>query len=71
MPPDAMNPFRQLIGHLAMCREVSHLLSQAHEQPLSRWQRARVRWHLAVCSMCRAFDRQLRLIDEAMRRYRE
>jgi hypothetical protein len=66
-----MNPFRFLLGHVAMCREVSHLLSQAHEAPLTPWQRAKVRWHLAACSMCRAFERQLSLIDAAMRRYRE
>jgi predicted anti-sigma-YlaC factor YlaD len=66
-----MNPFRQLIGHLAVCKEVSHLLSQAHERPLSPWARAKVRWHLAVCSMCRAFEKQLALMDEALRRYRQ
>jgi hypothetical protein len=66
-----MNPFHQLIGHLAVCKEVSHLLSRAHEKPLSPWERAKVRWHLAVCSMCRAFEKQLRFIDEAMRRYRQ
>ncbi len=66
-----MNLFRRLIGHLAMCREVSHLLSQSREQPLSQWQRAKVRWHLAACEMCSAFERQLALLDAAMRRYRE
>jgi hypothetical protein len=66
-----MNPFRNLIGHIASCKDVSHLLSQAHEHPLGPWAQAKVRWHLAVCSMCRAFERQLRLIDEALRRYRQ
>ena len=66
-----MNPFRHLIGHLAMCKEVSHLLSQSRERPLTAWQRTKVRWHLAVCSMCSAFERQLALLDAAMRRYRE
>ncbi|MFO1399360.1 MAG: zf-HC2 domain-containing protein [Burkholderiales bacterium] len=66
-----MGLFRRLIGHLAMCKEVSHLLSQSRENPLSPWQQAKVRWHLAVCSMCSAFERQLALLDAAMRRYRE
>ena len=66
-----MSLYRNLIGHLASCKDVSHLLSQAHERPLGAWSQAKVRWHLAVCSMCRTFERQLRLIDEALRRYRQ
>lgn len=46
------------------------MLSRAHEHPLSTFDRARVRWHLAVCRMCRAFERQIHLVREAMRRYR-
>lgn len=66
-----MTTFRKAIGHLVSCKEASRLLSQEQERPMSWWQRARVSWHLAVCSMCRAFDRQLRFIGEAMRRYRQ
>jgi hypothetical protein len=66
-----MNAFRQAIGHLVSCKDVSHLLSQEQERPMSRWARVRVNWHLAVCSMCRAFDKQLRFLSLAMRRYRE
>jgi hypothetical protein len=65
-----MSLFRQAIGHLVSCKEVSHLLSQAEERPMSAWQRMRMKWHLAVCTMCRAFERQLGLMREAMRRYR-
>ena len=65
-----MNLFRRSIGHLVSCKDVSHLLSQAQERPMSEWQRARVRWHLAVCSMCRAFERQLAFMRETMRRFR-
>jgi len=65
-----MNLFRRAIGHFVACKDVSRLLSRAEEQPMSPWQRTRVRWHLAVCSMCRAFDRQLGFLREAMRRYR-
>jgi hypothetical protein len=62
--------FRRAIGHLVSCKEASRLLSQDQERPMSWWERVRVKWHLAVCSMCRAFDKQLRFINEAMRRYR-
>ena len=65
-----MKSIHRAAGHIVSCKEVSRLLSQAQERPMSRWQRLTVRWHLAVCSMCRAFDRQLTLMREAMRRYR-
>ncbi len=66
-----MGYFRRAIGHLVSCKDASHLLSQEQEAPLGRWARIKLDWHLAVCSMCRAFDAQLKLMREAMRRYRE
>jgi hypothetical protein len=65
-----MSPLQRALGHLVSCKDVSHLLSQAEERPMSGWKRARVRWHLAVCAMCRAFDRQLAFMREAMKRFR-
>ena len=65
-----MRTFHRAIGHLLSCKDVSRLLSQAEDRPMATWDRLRVRWHLAVCSMCRAFERQLALVREAMRRYR-
>lgn len=65
-----MNPLRHAIGHLVSCKEVSHILSRAEERPMSPWERARVEWHLAVCAMCRAFERQLGFMREAMKRFR-
>jgi hypothetical protein len=65
-----MNRIRHAIGHLLSCKDVSRLLSQAEERPLAPWDRVRVKWHLAVCRMCRAFERQLGFVREAMRRYR-
>jgi hypothetical protein len=69
-PNATMNPIRHSLGHLLSCKDVSRLLSQAEERPMSAWDRLRVNWHLAVCRMCRAFDRQLATMREAMRRYR-
>ena len=65
------NPISQLLGHLVSCKDVSRLLSREQEAPLTGWQRIRMKWHLAVCRMCRAFEQQLRFMQEAMRRYRE
>ncbi len=62
---------RRALGHLVSCKETSRLLSRMHEEPLGAWNRIRMRWHLAVCRMCANFERQLRLLDAAMRRYRE
>jgi len=47
------------------------LVSQMQDRPLSGWQRARLRWHLAVCRMCRAFESQMQFLRKAMERYRE
>jgi hypothetical protein len=65
-----MNPIRRAFGHLLSCKDVSRLLSQAEERPMTGWERVRVKWHLAVCRMCRAFEQQLSVMREAMRRYR-
>jgi len=53
------------------CKDTSHLLSRMREEPLSGWTATRLRWHLAACRMCATFERQLRTLDAAMRRYRE
>jgi hypothetical protein len=65
-----MSLFHRAVGHLVSCKDASRLLSQAEERPMSASQRMRVKWHLAVCGMCRAFERQLAVMREAMRRYR-
>ncbi len=65
-----MNLFRKAIGHILSCKDVSHLLSQAEDRPMTRWESLRVKWHLAACEMCRAFERQMAFLREAMRRYR-
>jgi hypothetical protein len=71
LPPDAMKTIKHILGHLVSCKDVSHLLSRAPERPLGPFERIKVRWHLAVCQMCRSFERQLRFLQSAMRRYRE
>ena len=65
------NPISQILGHLLSCKDVSRLLSRGQEAPLTAWERIRMKWHLAVCRMCRSFEQQLRFLAEAMRRYRQ
>jgi hypothetical protein len=66
-----MNLFNQLIGHLVSCKNASRLISQRRERELTATERWKLKWHLAVCAMCLAFEKQLRILAEAMRRYRQ
>ena len=66
-----MNLFDRLIGHLVTCKDVSHLLSEQGERELGFFERLKLKWHLAVCTACMRFEKQMRLIREAMRRYRQ
>ncbi|GIX22662.1 MAG: hypothetical protein KatS3mg121_1445 [Gammaproteobacteria bacterium] len=51
------------------CEETSRLLSEARERRLGWRQRLALRLHLALCSGCRRFGRQLDLLGRAARRY--
>jgi hypothetical protein len=50
------------------CKEASRLLSQAMDQNLPLWDRARLRLHLAFCDACANFSRQLELLRRAVGR---
>ena len=50
------------------CKEASRLLSQAMDQKLPPWERARLRLHLAICDACTNFSRQLGLLRRALGR---
>ena len=66
-----MNSFNRLIGHLVSCKDVSHLVSEMQDRELTTVERWKLKWHLAVCTMCLAFEKQMRIMREAMRRYRQ
>lgn len=51
------------------CREVSELLSQAQERPLSLGEKIALHVHLPLCEGCRNFREQLDFIRTAVRRY--
>lgn len=65
-----MNPVSRLLGHLIVCKDATRLVSQLQERPISGFERAKLRWHLAVCAACARFERQIVFLREAMRRYR-
>jgi hypothetical protein len=54
---------------IAKCREVSELLSQAQDRPLTFREKLAVHVHLPLCDACRNFRAQLDVLRAAMRRY--
>ncbi len=51
------------------CKEISVLLSEAHERHLGLAERLGLKVHLLLCAGCRNFRRQLDFIRAAARRY--
>jgi hypothetical protein len=49
------------------CQQATQLASRAVDQPLVMSERARLRWHLLLCSACRTYRRQIIAIDRAVR----
>jgi hypothetical protein len=49
------------------CREASRLSNLRREQPLSLSQRVRLNVHLTLCGTCRAYQRQITIIETAFR----
>lgn len=66
-----MNRLSHRISHLISCRDATQLISQRRERELSPLERIKLRLHLAACKACTAFDRQMALLHEAMKRYRQ
>ena len=50
------------------CQQASKLVSDAYERRLALGERLRLRWHLLICSMCRAYERDIRRIESALRK---
>ena len=50
------------------CREAAQLISRGMDERLPWWQRASLRFHLAICDACTNFSRQVRLLRAAVRR---
>jgi hypothetical protein len=65
-----MNLLARALGHLIRCRDVTRLVSQLQDRDATRWERFRLRMHLAACAYCSRFERQIALLHEAMHRYR-
>jgi len=53
------------------CKEVSELLSQGQDRPLTAAERFGTRLHLLLCVGCRQFSQHLAILRAAVRRYIE
>jgi len=64
-------PILRRLARLSNCKEASRLISQAQEGqlPLGDW--IRLRLHIYWCVACQLVERQIRLMRQAMRRYRD
>jgi hypothetical protein len=48
------------------CKEVTRLVSQGLDRRLGFGERVALRVHFAICGGCRNFERQMRLLREAV-----
>ncbi len=62
---------RKALGHIISCKDASRLVSRQEDARLTWWQRVTLRLHLSVCAACTRFERQIRFLRTAMRRYTE
>ena len=51
------------------CRETARLLSEATVDRLPFRRRLALRFHLTMCNLCRRSARQMRAIEESVRRF--
>lgn len=51
------------------CKEVTHLLSDAQDRPLTLGERLSLRMHLLICTGCANFRRQMDFLRAACRRH--
>ena len=65
-----MNLLLKAVGHLLSCREASRYVSRLQDARLSEFERWKLEMHLKACAHCTHFEQQLRLMREALRRYK-
>jgi predicted anti-sigma-YlaC factor YlaD len=53
------------------CQEIARLVSESHDRRLSFMDRLHIRFHLAMCAMCRRFSTQIAFINRLTRRIGE
>jgi predicted anti-sigma-YlaC factor YlaD len=51
------------------CKDATRAMSEAQERRLALGERVGLQLHLAMCSRCRDFERQVAFLRESMRTY--
>ena len=59
------------LTHQVSCRDATRLVSQMQDRPLRLSERIKLRLHLLACVACTRFERQMRFMRDAMRKYKE
>jgi Putative zinc-finger len=54
---------------MLVCREAARLISESYQRPLRWREQVSLRMHLAICDACRNFQKQMKLLTEAARRF--
>jgi len=52
------------------CREVTRLLLEGEDRPLTLAERVAVRFHMWICAACPRFERQVKLMRGALGRWK-
>lgn len=63
------HPVRLAIAKKLTCKDVSLLISRQHERPLNSGEKFWLRLHLYICTGCRNFQNNTRLMRAAFKRY--
>lgn len=51
------------------CKEVTHLVSEAQDRPLTLSEKVQLEMHLAMCKGCRNFKEQILFLKAACKKY--
>ena len=51
------------------CRQITVLISQRADRPLTRSERLALRLHLMICPPCREYARQIELVQQAVKKF--
>lgn len=52
------------------CLAITQVLSESRERELTVGERMELKMHLAICSKCKTFAKQLDVLDEVAKTYR-
>ena len=58
-------------NHALTCKEVTRLISQALDKPLTFKQRVQLRLHFLICLWCDRYAKHLRFVHQAAPRYEQ